>query len=121
MGRTELGPLVSLAGILDRQGVQVELLLNAIEQIGAGLEQADPGDMTGAISPGASLLDGDVGDALSVRIYAAGDDARFCRGACNMLLHRIAPGDCSMPVENRPHYGEPQQDSIVYHHGHNPR
>src|SRR4051812_46257139 len=33
----ELGPLVSLARILDREGVKVELGLNLVEQVGAGL------------------------------------------------------------------------------------
>ena len=63
----ELGLLMSLAGILDRKRVQIELLLNAIQQIWAGLEQADPNDMTGAVSSSAGLLDGDVCDAPSVQ------------------------------------------------------
>src|SRR5258708_57113 len=81
----ELGLLVSLAGILDRKRVQIKLLLNAIQQIGTGLEQADPNDMAGAVSPGAGLLDGDVCNAPTVCVGARCDDARFCRGGWNAL------------------------------------
>ena len=81
----ELGLLVSLASILNRKRVQIKLLLNAIQQIWAGLEQADPNDMTGAVSSSAGLLDGDVCDALSFCICARCDDARFCRGGWKAL------------------------------------
>ena len=66
----ELGLLVSLASILNRKRVQIKLLLNAIQQIWAGLEQANPNDVTGAVSPSAGLLDGDVCDALSFCVCA---------------------------------------------------
>ena len=81
----ELGLLVRLAGILDRKRVQIELLLNAIQQIGAGLEQADPHHMPRTLSPGAGLLNGDVCNAPAFCICARCDDARFGRGGWNAL------------------------------------
>src|SRR5258707_63451 len=81
----ELGLLMSLAGILDRKRVQIELLLNAIQKIGAGLEQADPNDMTGAVSPGTGLLDCNVCNASTFSICARSNDARFCGGGWNAL------------------------------------
>jgi hypothetical protein len=41
----DLRMLVRLAGILDGEIVQAKLRLHARQQLGAGLEQADPDDM----------------------------------------------------------------------------
>ena len=75
----ELRPLVRMLGVLDGEVVQVELALHPVQELAARLPQADPDDMTVLLRPGARLVDRDVGDALSARIDAGGDDAVFRR------------------------------------------
>jgi hypothetical protein len=58
----KLGMLMGLAGILDGQRMQIELLLRALQKLVAGFEQADPDDMTGPFRPIAGLLDCDIAD-----------------------------------------------------------
>ena len=53
---------MGLAGILDGQRMKVELGLHASQQLGAGLEQADPDDMAVLLRPFAGFVDGDVCD-----------------------------------------------------------
>ena len=73
----ELRPLVRMLGVLDGEVVQAELALHPVQEIAARLPQADPDDMPVLLGPHARLVDRDVGDALSVRIDAGGDDAVF--------------------------------------------
>src|SRR5687768_10896484 len=71
----QLGPLVRLAGILDRQRVQSELLLHLRELVVARLEQADPDDMAFAPRPFARFADRDLADAAAMGIDARSDDS----------------------------------------------
>ena len=71
----ELGSLVRVLGVLDRQIVQVELPLDAVQKLAVRLEQADPHDMPLLARPLASLLDGNVGDAAAIGIDARRHDA----------------------------------------------
>ena len=73
----ELRPLVRMLGVLDGEVVQVELALHPAQEIAARLPQADPDDMPVLFGPDARLVDRDVGDPLSARIDAGGDDAVF--------------------------------------------
>ena len=49
-----------LAGILDGQIMQAELRLHPLQELSAGLEQADPDDVARALRPFARFLDGDI-------------------------------------------------------------
>ena len=69
--------LMRLAGILDRERMQVELRLHAPQQFVRGLEQADPHHVARPLRPGASLLDREVGDPLAAHIGARRDDPRL--------------------------------------------
>lgn len=71
----ELRALMGVRRVLDRERMQVELLLHAMEEVGIGLEQSDPDDMTVLAGPCARLLDGYIGDAHAMRIDAGGDNA----------------------------------------------
>jgi hypothetical protein len=64
----QLGVLMGLGGILDGQGMQIELPLHPLQKIVTGLEQADPDEMTGPFRPLTSLFDCDVGDFPAVGI-----------------------------------------------------
>ena len=84
-------PLMRLAGVLDRQVVEVELLLHAREQLIARFVQADPNDMAGPFGPCSRIVDRDIGNALAARVDGGGDDARFlpCTGAGRCLDARV--------------------------------
>ncbi|AND90887.1 hypothetical protein ACVIW3_000958 [Bradyrhizobium diazoefficiens] len=71
----DLGPLVGVGGVLDREIVQVELLLHGAEQGRVRLVQPDPDHVAGLGPPARGLADGDVGDAPAVDIGTRGDDA----------------------------------------------
>ncbi len=71
----ELGSLVRVLGVLDREIVQVELPLDAVQKLAVRLEQADPHDMPFLARPLAGLLDGNVGDAAAIGIDARRHDA----------------------------------------------
>ena len=71
----DLGPLMGVAGVLDGELVQVELLLHRAEQRHVGFVQPDPDHMSGLGPPGRRLADGDIGDTPSVDIGAGSDDA----------------------------------------------
>lgn len=66
----ELGPLMRVGGVLDRERVQVELLLHAAQQRGLRLEQADPDDMVVLARPFAGFRHRDIGDAHPMDIDA---------------------------------------------------
>jgi len=66
-----------LAGILDRQIMQSELRLQALQEIRARLPQSDPHDVPWPLRSFASFFDGDIFDAASAGIHARGDDAGF--------------------------------------------
>ena len=59
---------MGVGGILDGQGMQIELLLHPLQKIVTGLQQADPGGMTGPFRPLTSLFDWDVSDFPAVGI-----------------------------------------------------
>ena len=71
----ELRPLMRVGGVLDRERVQVELLLHAAQQRRLGLEQADPDDVVVFARPFAGFRDRDIGDAHAMDIDARGDHA----------------------------------------------
>jgi hypothetical protein len=66
--------LVRLAGVLDGEGMQVELRLHPCEELEARLEQADPDQMARPLRPLARLVNGDIRYALAVGVDARGDD-----------------------------------------------
>ena len=86
----ELRPLVRMLGILDRQVMQIELRLDAKQQLAVGLEQPDPDDMALLLGPVAGLLDRNVGDTPAGRIDAGRDDAgcRRSRRELSDIFHR---------------------------------
>src|SRR6266478_2948933 len=73
----QLGVLMSLSRIFDRQRVEIELGLNALQQLLAGFEQTDPDDMTVLLGPPASFIDGNILDPPAERIDAGGDHTRL--------------------------------------------
>ena len=58
----ELGPLVGVARVLDRELVELELPLELAQLVLVGLVDADPDEMAGPRRPGAALFDCDVRD-----------------------------------------------------------
>ena len=76
----ELGPLVGLAGILDRERVQVELGLHLVEQFGAGFVQSDPDDVAGAARPFAGFGQTDVRHAPTIDVGAGRNHAEVLVG-----------------------------------------
>src|SRR4030095_1854058 len=85
----DLGVLMGLAGILDRQIMQAELRLHALQEIGAWLPQSDPYDVPWPLRPFARFLDGDILDAASAGVNARGDDTGFA------VASRRSPRVCS--------------------------
>jgi hypothetical protein len=73
----DLWMLMSLAGILDGQVMQVELRLHPSQQISAWLEKADPDDVAGSLRPLASVFDRDILDPTSAAVDARGNDPGF--------------------------------------------
>jgi hypothetical protein len=75
----DLRTLMGVVGVLDREIVQLELLLHAAEHRHVGLVQADPDHMVGLAAPARGFVDGDVGHPSSLdldtgRDYASGGD-----------------------------------------------
>jgi hypothetical protein len=68
---------MGLSRIFDRQRVEIELGLNALQQLLAGFEQTDPDDMTVLLGPPASFIDGNIFDPPAERIDAGGDHTRL--------------------------------------------
>ena len=54
----QLGILMGLRRVLDRQGMKIELQLDPIEQLRTRLEQADPDDMAFLSGPLVGFLNG---------------------------------------------------------------
>jgi hypothetical protein len=71
----DLRPLMGVVGVLNREIMQVELLLHGAEQRDVRLVQADPDHVAGFRSPARGFADRDIGDALSVDIGAGSDNA----------------------------------------------
>jgi hypothetical protein len=71
----DLRPLMRVVGVLDREIVQVELLLHALQQRQTRLVQTDPHDVPGLAAPARRLLDGDIGDPAAIDIDTGRDDA----------------------------------------------
>ena len=65
------------AGILDGQIVQAELRLHPLQELGAGLEQADPDDVPGSLRPLARVFDGYILDPASTTVDARRNNAGF--------------------------------------------
>ena len=72
--------LMGLAGILDCQIMQIELCLQALQDIRARLEQANPDDMTRPLRPFTRFLQSDIFDAASIGVDARCNDAGFATG-----------------------------------------
>ena len=100
----QFGPLMRMLGVLDRKVMQVELRLDAQEQLAAGFQQADPDDMPVLGRPLAGLLDEDVGNALARCVDAGSDDPGLGRGWLELadVIHRHLPAATpSLEVQTR--------------------
>ena len=73
----DLRMLMRFAGILDGQIMQAELRLNPLQELIAGLEQADPDDVPRPTRPLARFLDGYVFNSASAAVDARGNDPGF--------------------------------------------
>ena len=78
----ELGILMRLAGVLDRQRMQIELPLHAREQLERGLVEPDPHDMAGTRGEGAGCVDLDILEPLAAGIDGGGDHAGLAGRLC---------------------------------------
>jgi hypothetical protein len=77
----QLRMLVRLAGVLDGEGMEIELRLHPGQQVVVRFEQPDPDYVTRPFRPLAGVVDGDVRcHALAVGVDARGDDARCTSG-----------------------------------------
>jgi hypothetical protein len=84
----DLRPLVGLAGVLDRERVQVELRLHLGQQDVIRFEQPDPHHVPRPPRPGACVFDRDVGHATAARIDAGRDDPAAHDCARRRVVHR---------------------------------
>ena len=64
----KLGLLVSAFGVLDREGVQIELPLHANQQIVFRLVQADPDHVARAARPFPGVVDSDIDELTAGQI-----------------------------------------------------
>ena len=80
----QLGMLVRLAGVLDGEGMQIELCLHPGQQVIAWFEQTDPNDVARPFRPFAGLLDRNARDALAAGVDARGNDTGFASGICDL-------------------------------------
>ena len=90
----QLGVLMGLSGVLDGQRVKIELGLDALQQLRAGLEQTDPDDMTVLLRPPTGFVDGDICDPPAERIDTGSDHTRLVgwfRQSGDGLVHGRAP------------------------------
>jgi hypothetical protein len=71
----DLGPLVGLAGVLDGEIVQVELLLHVAEQRQIRLVQPDPDYVSRLAAPVRGFIDRDIGNTPAVDVGPRGNDA----------------------------------------------
>src|SRR5262249_48069253 len=95
----DLRVLMCLAGVLDRQIMQAELRLHALQEIGARLPQTDPHDVPWPLRPFARLLDGNIFDAAPAGINARGKDAGF--PVARRRSRRVCPYVHSFPTAAR--------------------
>jgi hypothetical protein len=66
----DLGILMRLLGILDGERMQIELPLNPVQKLTAGLEEADPRDIARFLPPLAGLVHVDIGNTPALGINA---------------------------------------------------
>ena len=85
------------AGILDGQIVQAELRLHPLQELGAGLEQADPDDVPGSLRPLARVFDRYIFDPASAAVDTCGHDPGFRRPISRNGLVRLGVHDFSTP------------------------
>ena len=85
----DLRVLVRLAGILDGKIMQAELCLHPRQQLGAGLEQADPDDMACLLRPPAGLVDRNLFDPAAVGIDARIDEPGLAAWWRGQRLRRV--------------------------------
>ena len=83
----ELGKLMRLERVLDRELMQRELVADALQQRLRRLVESDPDDMAFALGPLAGLVDLDIGDLAAAMIDSRCDNAGF-RGALSPSLVR---------------------------------
>src|SRR5215213_5170768 len=76
----ELGPLMGLAGVLDRERVQIELGLHLVEDFGVGLMQSNPDHMAGALRPLTRLWEADFSNSAAVQVCACRNHAEVFVG-----------------------------------------
>ena len=74
----ELGPLMGVQRVLDRQRVQLELGLDLPQLRLVWLVKADPDEVAGLLRPTAPLPDRDVHDALATVIGGRRDQLAHC-------------------------------------------
>ena len=77
----DLRLLMCFRSVFDRQGVQVELGGNTLEQRLVRLVQSDPDDMMRLLRPSTRVLDRNVRDTQAIGIHARGDHAWIIRGS----------------------------------------
>ena len=70
----QLGPLMGLVRVLDRQVVQAELALHAAQFVLRWLEEAEPDECAVALRPLADLVESHVGDPAATLVRRAVDD-----------------------------------------------
>ena len=81
----DLGTLVAVARVLDRELVQVEFLLHRGELARPGILQRDPDEAVGAADVVADVLGWDVGELLAVLVGDAVDQHECLRGYGGMI------------------------------------
>jgi hypothetical protein len=108
----EFWTLMRLLGVLDRHLMQIELPLDAAQELGRRLVEADPDDVTRPLRPLARFLDRGVADALAAGIDARRDDSglilarrgRGIRHDAQVLLRHIGTSRrWSKRSQYRPH------------------
>ena len=69
----DLGPLVTVARVVDRQLVQIEFLLHHLQLGGLRVLERDPDEAIGPLEVFADILDGDIGELAAFGICDAVD------------------------------------------------
>src|SRR4030095_6509795 len=94
----ELRPLVGASGVLDREVVERELLLDLGEHLFVGLVEADPDEPTGLLEHLADVGDRDLADAQAVRVRHALDQPLHARPSSTSMVRRPSTRYASGPV-----------------------